>query len=44
MHTLDIYGHSIIKTVNIDIVVHQAFVGPNQMLVCVGRGNLVLIM
>lgn len=47
MHILDVYGHSIVKTASIDVVVHQAFAQGNYQsnytIVGVGRGNSVLI-
>jgi hypothetical protein len=47
MHVLDVYGHAIVKSFNIDVVAHEAFafgVYPtNYTVVCVGRCNSVLI-
>lgn len=47
MHFLDNFGHSILKTMNIDVVAHQAFaIGSypdSYTVVCVGRCNNVCI-
>jgi hypothetical protein len=47
VHILDIYGHSITKSLSIDVVAHQAFAfgsySNSYSIVCVGRSNTVLI-
>ena len=47
MHILDNYGHSITKSLSIDVVAHEVFAfgsyPANYSIVCVGRSSTVLI-